>query len=142
MERDPADRFQNVAELAEALTPLDDWTSESEVERIRRQLDATETDVSSYVRRRTSSPRPSRNSSAPAERVPVRRRRGFSLLLACALFLPALALLPRVAQAPELATARAWSAQAVHQARATWQAARVRAQELWAKTDGRTPGEP
>jgi hypothetical protein len=65
-------------------------------------------------------------------------------LVAAALFLPALALLPRVAQAPELAPARAWSLQAMQQAKTTWHAARARAQELWAKTtdDTRTPGQP
>lgn len=140
MERDPDARFQNVAELAEALTPLDDWASETEVDRIRRQLDSSETGVaSSYVRRQTSAARSSSGTIPLANR----RRRGVSLLVAAALFLPAVALLPRVAQAPELASARAWSAQALAQAKTTWHAARVRAQELWAKTDDeRTPAKP
>jgi len=138
MERDPAARFQDVAELAEALTPLDDWTAESDVERIRRQLDTNEASPGSVVRRRTSTARSSKGNDLPIGG----RRRSFSLLVAAIVFLPAVALLPRVAQAPELATARAWSAQAVDQAKATWHAARIRAQELWAKTDERTPGKP
>lgn len=143
MERDPELRFGNVAELAEALTPLDDWAPDLDVERIRRQLEVSEMGESSQVRRRVSTPRSSRASerklTPPASG---RRRRGLSLLVAAALFLPALALLPRVAQAPELAGARAWSTHAVQQVKTTWQAARVRAQELWAKADDKPPGKP
>lgn len=142
MERDPERRFANVAELAEALAPLDDWSPDSDVERIRRQLDVSEGVESSRVRRRSSAPRVTSRTSS-VEVPSSRRRRTLSFLVAAAVFLPALALLPRVAQAPELASARAWSIEAVQQAKLTWHAARARAQELWAKTDDRgTPGKP
>jgi len=143
MERDPDQRFANVAELAEALAPLDDWSPDSEAERIRRQLDATDQVEVSDVRRRTSTPRASGRAEVRRSVPGSRRRRTLSLLVAAAVFLPAVALLPRVSRAPELAGARAWSVAAVQQAKIAWHSARVRAQELWAKTDDRRgPGKP
>jgi serine/threonine-protein kinase len=144
MERDPTRRFPNVAELAEALAPLDDWSPESDAERIRRLLEGSDAGVSSSVRRRQGSGAASGDDEVREVRrrepsVHARRRRGLSLLVAALVFLPALALLPRVAAAPELAPARAWSLRAAEQAKSAWQTARTRAEQIWLKE---TKGEP
>jgi eukaryotic-like serine/threonine-protein kinase len=143
LERDPNRRFANVAELAEALAPLDAWSQESEAERIRRRLDAAEEPPVSETRRQarelssgdidisvdTTRLRPRRN-----------RRRVASLFLAAALLAPALALLPRVAHAPGLEPARVWSARAIEQSQAAYFKVRDRARELWMKEpDGSPP---
>jgi serine/threonine-protein kinase len=142
MAREPERRFANVAELAEALAPLDTWSPESDAERIRRHLDGAEESPVSETRpqkaRVTSSvdivvtpvsvPQPRRN-----------RRRIASLVLAGAVMLPVVALLPRVAQAPELAPARAWSARAFEESQAAYFKVRDRARELWMKEPGGAP---
>lgn len=144
MEREPSRRFANVAELAEALTPLDDWSPPSEAERIRHQLDSIDDAVPvSSVR-----PRPARLTSnsdstaarakAAVPRAPSRARYALSVLMALMLFLPALALLPTVARSPELGPARAWSTRVAEQARSRWQTARVEARELWIKATDRS----
>jgi len=135
MERDPARRFPNVAELAEALAPLDDWAPESDAERIRRQLDASTATIGVYVRPREASASDGDLSGIRRASVigPTRKRRSWSLLVAALVFLPAVALIPRVVQAPELAPARAWTAHAAEQAKAAWVATRERARELWKK---------
>jgi eukaryotic-like serine/threonine-protein kinase len=136
MQRDPAHRFQNVAELAEALAPLDTWSPASEAERIRHQLEtADEPPISDLrpVQRRLSS------SDIIITEPTVRRGRGrrvVSFLLAAAVIAPALALLPHVASAPELAPARAWSTQALARTQETWNKVRERARELWMKEPG------
>lgn len=144
MQRDPAERFTNVAELAAALAPLDDWSPESDAERIRRRLDAAEEGP-------ISATRPQRSRELPSVDVPVTattpgprrsRRRAASLLVAAAILVPVIALLPRVAQAPEMAPARAWSAHAWEQSQAAYFKARDRARELWMKEPGGTPPPP
>lgn len=120
MERDPERRFQNVAELAEALAPLDDWSPAPDAERIRRRLDAAEqppvnlTPV--HYRASSDSVRP---SAPPPSRRP-RARRVISLLAVGVVMVPIVALLPRVAQAPELAPARAWTSHAVASTQTAW----------------------
>jgi serine/threonine-protein kinase len=148
MQRDPSRRFANVAELADALAPLDDWSPESDAERIRRRLDAADEAP-------VSATRPQRRDEAlsscdvvvtPSMGTRPRRnvRRVASLVIAAAILVPVIALLPRVAQAPELAPARAWSAQAWEQSQAAYFKARDRARELWMKEPGGSPppGQP
>ncbi len=147
MERDPERRFANVAELAEALSPLDDWSPESDAERIRRRLDAAEESPVSETRPQQSRQLPS-TEVVITEPVPARprrnRRRIASFLLAAAVLIPAVALLPRVARAPELAPARAWSMRALEESQATYVKVRDRARELWMKEPGGAPppGQP
>ncbi len=160
MQRDPERRFNNVAELADALAPLDDWSPQSDAERIRRRLDAGEESPISELRPQQARPKPSPSNDIhisvqepqrvvsieepkPA-RAPGRGRRIASLALAAAVMVPVVALLPRVAQAPELAPARAWSMQAVEQSQAAYFKLRDRAKELWMKEPGGTapPGQP
>jgi eukaryotic-like serine/threonine-protein kinase len=145
MERDPARRFSNVAELAEALAPLDDCAPESDAERIRRQLEASPAAVGPGLRR------PALESSSDGDVSgvrrasavgPGRRRRGLSLLAAALVFLPAVALLPRVAHAPELASARAWTLHAAAQAKAAFDATQTRARELWQQARTEAPPAP
>lgn len=125
MERDPEQRFQNVAELAEALAPLDDWNPASEAERIRRRLDAAVDPVVNLTPVRLT------DEAAPAptarRRPRARTRRVVSVVAVGAAMGPLVALLPRVAQAPELAPARAWTAQAVASTQAAWFRAQDRA---------------
>lgn len=141
MERDPARRFPNVAELAEALAPLDDWSPESDAERIRRQLDASSVAFGAYVRPREDSGDVSGIRRASSNG-PTPKRRGWALLVAALVFLPAVALLPRVAQAPELAPARAWTTQAAERAKAAWQTTSTRARDLWRKETAAPASEP
>jgi eukaryotic-like serine/threonine-protein kinase len=139
MERDPARRYANVAELAEALTPLDDWSPNTEAERIRRRLEhepAASSERRPIVRQLSSS---DIVVSVAEPQTTGRGRRIASLLLAAAILIPVLALLPRVAQAPELAPARAWSAHALEQTQAVWSKARARAQQLMMKEPGGSP---
>lgn len=131
MERDPERRFQNVAELAEALAPLDDWSPASEAERIRRRLDAGEQPIDVNL---TPVHHVSSNDSAPPSAPPpqprrARVRRVISLVAVGAVMVPIAALLPRVAHAPELAPARAWTSQAVASTQAAWFRAQDRARD-------------
>lgn len=147
MERDPDKRFANVAELAEALSPLDDWNPQSEAQHIRRRLDAGDQQPISETRPQLSHRHVSSGdivSELPSSRKPGRRRRLLSLFVAVLIMVPIVALLPRVARAPELAPARAWSAQALQQSQTAWFKVRERARELWMKEpgDSRSPGQP
>jgi eukaryotic-like serine/threonine-protein kinase len=142
MERDPSRRFPNVAELAEALTPLDDWAPASDAARIRRQLDAADDETVTslqLVPNRSLSSADLNLTPVRAVRPAGRHRRMVSLVAAALVFVPVIALLPRVADAPELAPARAWSAYAVTEAKSAWQAARLRAHQLWMKEPGASP---
>jgi serine/threonine protein kinase len=142
MERDPARRFSNVAELAEALTPLDDSSPPSDADRIRHQLDAGDVAPISDVRPRRSSAMPvelARRKRAPRDLFQRRRRQRLSLLVAALTLLPILALLPSVARAPELAPARAWSARALERTQATYDKVRARARELWMREPAGKP---
>jgi serine/threonine-protein kinase len=138
MERDPERRFQNVAELAEALAPLDDWSPASEAERIRRRLDAAEQLVNLTPVRVPSTDEPAPRST-PRRRP--RARRVISVVAVGAAMGPLVALLPRVARAPELEPARVWTAQAV----ASTQAALYRAQDRardWLAQHRQEPAPP
>jgi serine/threonine protein kinase len=138
LERDPDRRFANVAELAEALAPLDDRSPDSEATRARRRLEAV-APIDEVIVRPTPVGTPLPRASdcelvtgihVPAHRRgPGRRRRVVSGIVATLALAPAVALLPVVSSAPELAPARAWSAQAVGsvqrvllEARLTWRA--------------------
>jgi serine/threonine-protein kinase len=147
MAREPERRFANVAELAEALAPLDDWSPESDAERIRRRLATKEESPVSQTRPQQARQLPSVDVvvTDPGVVPPRRsRRRLASLLLAAVLLVPVIALLPRVAQAPELAPARAWSMRALQQSQAAYHHVRDRAKELWMKEPGGSPppGQP
>jgi serine/threonine protein kinase len=135
MAREPEHRFADVAELAEALAPLDVWSPASDAEQIRRRLDAAEDSPVSETRPQHSRELPSIDVvvTEPVTAPPPRRsrRRMASLVLAAAVLVPVVALLPRVAQAPELAPARAWSARAMEESQATYVRVRDRARELW-----------
>ena len=137
MERDPERRFSNVAELAEALTPLDDWSASTNVEKIRHQLSAADeapvSDVRPIERRRSF------GNSIGAQvlsRMSPRRRRMASLIAVGLVLIPVVALLPHVSQAPELAPAREWSARAVERTQSAWAKLRERARELWLQEPG------
>lgn len=142
MARDPDDRFGNVAELAEALAPLDARNPESEAERIRRHLDTAEEPPVSATRPQAARALPSVDVVI-TEPLPLRpRRRGrrlASLALAFVILIPVVALLPRVAQAPELAAARAWSGRTVEKSRLAYLHLRARVRELWMKEPGGAP---
>jgi serine/threonine-protein kinase len=120
LERDPDRRFANVAELAEALAPLDDWSPDSEATRARRRLEAV-APFEDLVVHPTPVGTPLLRSSdyeitgvrVPARHRPRRRRRVLSGIVATLALVPAVALLPGVSGAPELAPARAWSVEAV-----------------------------
>jgi serine/threonine protein kinase len=148
MAREPDRRFANVAELAEALAPLDEWSPGSDAELIRRRLAATEESPVSQTRPQQARQLPSVDVvvTDPGVVPPPRRnrRRLASLLLAAVLLAPVIALLPRVAQAPELAPARAWSMRALQQSQAADHHVRDRAKELWMKEPGGSPppGQP
>jgi eukaryotic-like serine/threonine-protein kinase len=138
----PQDRFQDVAELAEALGPLVDAVPASDAERIRRRLDAADWAVVPPARLTPVQHLPDAEDRATLV-VPKPRKRSYRRLLSLVLFavllVPVLALLPRVAQAPELAPARAWSGQALQSTQATWQRVETRARELWAKDSNEKP---
>jgi serine/threonine-protein kinase len=144
MDRDPARRFPNVAELAEALSPLDVWNPETDAARIRRRLDAADDPQLEISELRRVAFHPAKTDGIDvdvtiADAQPSRRRRFVSLLVAALLILPILLLLPAVARAPALQPARAWSSQAVERTQAVWSKVRARAHELWMKEAG---GEP
>ena len=147
LEKRPEARFANVAELAEALTPLDDVTPESDAERIRRRLGASDAAIVVPAIVPALQLTPVRHSAhsvdIDVDVVPVRAPRPYRRVLAALLFVlilgPTLTLLPRVAQAPELAPARAWSERALKSTGLAWQRARTRAHELWMKEPA---GEP
>jgi serine/threonine protein kinase len=145
LERDPDQRFQNVAELADALAPLDDWSPTSDAERIRQRLDAGGAVLLQPVRRTPVQPlrhlssgairvvrdvRSNRSRSKPP--IPRKRRRAISTLAVALTLVPAGALLPSIAQAPELATARAWSSRAVLSTQLAWFKAYDAAKDFWA----------
>jgi serine/threonine-protein kinase len=140
MERDPNRRFQNVAELAQALAPLDSFSPESEADLIRRRLEFSEKEPVSDVR-----PRPmlevvtEETEALPAPRSRVRR--ALSFLVAALILVPILALLPRVIDAPELAPARAWSGRVIEQTQHVYAELRERAHELWLEHKGEKPIE-
>lgn len=139
MAREPDRRFANVAELAEALAPLDDWSPESDAERIRRRLEAAEESPVSETRPQSRQlPSVDIVVTEPVP-LPRRGRRLASLLLATAVLVPFVALLPRVAEAPQLAPARAWSARALEQSQAAYSKVRDRARELWMKDRSSEP---
>jgi eukaryotic-like serine/threonine-protein kinase len=141
MEREPDRRFANVAELADALAPLDNWNPSTDAELIRRRLEGGEEPIPS------SGPRPvapQHLASSDIVQLPERRARPHVRRVVAAIFVavtlvPLILLLPRVAQAPELAPARAWSAEALAATQATWHKVRDRARELWMKEPA---GEP
>lgn len=145
LERDPDRRFANVAELAEALTPLDDWSPDSEATRARRRLEAVAPVEGVVVRptpanapllpaRRASDPDGERDTpvlvSSP-RRSRARRRRIVSGVVVTLALVPALAVLPAVSAAPELQPARVWSAEARGSAERAWLEARQAWQTFW-----------
>ncbi|HYQ28229.1 MAG TPA: serine/threonine-protein kinase, partial [Polyangiaceae bacterium] len=135
MARDPAQRFANVAELAEALSPLDVWNPESDAERIRRRLEGAADDGAHEVSELRPLPLRRRASNGQVQGAPLpgpsRARRFATLLVACAVLVPIFLLLPAVARAPAMAPARAFTAQAVERTQTAWQKLRQRAHELW-----------
>ena len=143
LQKAPDARFQNVAELAEALAPLDEEVPESDAARIRRRLDASDRLLVPAAPRR-SPPSPMREPPPPRAPqvepppvvVPRRRRRVLSALLFVMILGPTLALLPRVVRAPELKPARDWSERALQSTSDVWQKTRARAHELWMKEPG------
>jgi serine/threonine protein kinase len=141
MERDPSRRFANVAELAEALAPLDDEDPESEADRIRRRLQSADDDAISDVRARPENALSTSDlvAIAPGRREARRqRRRRLASALAVALT-PAVALLPQVKNAPELEPVRAWSARAVERTQETYSKVRARARALWMREPAGKP---
>jgi serine/threonine-protein kinase len=145
MERDPERRFANVAELAEALSPLDDYSPASEADRIRRRLASADDDeVISELR-----PRQERalstgdiihtTSSVTSAAARHRRRRFVSAVAVGLALVPVVALLPKVLEAPELEPARVWSANAVQRTQQTYDKVRERARELWMKEPAGKP---
>jgi eukaryotic-like serine/threonine-protein kinase len=142
MQRDPAQRFQNVAELAEALAPLHEASPPSDAERVRRVLEA-EAVPGDQIRltpaRRLSSSEVIVVEAPRRRREPGRMRRVVSATIVALILLPLVALLPRVAQAPELAPARAWSEHALRSTQLAWNQAVHRARELWMKEPGSDP---
>jgi serine/threonine protein kinase len=144
MRRDPAERFQDVAELADALAPLQEVSPTSDAERVRRMLESDGLPLSDPPSKPTrevlssdiivvAAPR------ARQPRSPQRRRRAISTIAVALLFVPLLALLPRVAQAPELAPARLWSESALKSTQVAFNQALSRARELWMKEPGQDP---
>jgi hypothetical protein len=147
MARDPNQRFRNVAELAEALSPLDVVSPESDAERIRRRLDAAEDahEVSELraIPLRRGAPLDVNDTIVNRPAGPSRLRRAVTLLVAVLMLVPIVMLLPAVARSPELAPARAWSLAAMGRAQASYQQLRARAHELWMKEpdDSSRPGQ-
>jgi serine/threonine protein kinase len=147
MKRDREQRFQNVAELAEALAPLQETSPPSDAQRVRRMLEADVVHAPELqlapVRQLSSRQLSSSDDvvvQAPTHSPPRRRRRRVLSAVAVALTLvPVVALLPRVAAAPELAPARAWSESALRSTTLAWNQAVGRARELWMKEPGRDP---
>ncbi|HXK18180.1 MAG TPA: serine/threonine-protein kinase, partial [Polyangiaceae bacterium] len=137
----PEERFQDVAELAEALAPLDEGVPESDATRIRRRLESSDLAIVPASRLTpVSDP-----LSAPQRTLsfaPRKRRRVLSALLFLLILVPTLSLLPRVVRAPALAPARAWSERTLQSTGDAWQRARARAHELWMKEPGGDPAAP
>jgi serine/threonine-protein kinase len=137
MERDPNRRFLNVAELAEALAPLDDASPDSEATRARRRLEAVDplaqevTHPTPVGMQQHVSSNDLEISREPRRPSPPRRRRVIAAIVAMLGLLPALLLLPAVAEAPALAPARAWSAQAFGSVHAAWSDARAAWSHFW-----------
>lgn len=134
MAREPENRFANVAELAEALSPLDTWSPESDAERIRRRLDAADDATGEVSELR---PLPLRRMASVdvtfPPKGPSRARRFASLFVALLLLVPVVLLLPAVMRSPTLQPARVWTTTAVERAEASFQKLRARAHELWMK---------
>jgi serine/threonine-protein kinase len=141
LERDVDKRFQDVAELAEALAPLDDWSPANEAKRIRRRLEMNAPQVPISERKvvvhatpvptKLPSKKPSkRPSAAPTAS---RRRRIASAVFVVVALIPVVAILPTLLRAPELAPARAWSSQAVGAVQGAMFRARDVASDLWAR---------
>jgi len=145
MERDPDRRFANVAELAEALSPLDVVNPESEAERIRRRLDLAEEMTSEVSELRVVPLRqaPETHDTIVDRNKPSRLRRYLSLLVALLMFVPIVMLLPPVVRSPQFAPVRAWSMATLARAEASWQTLRARAHELLMKepNDSSRPGQ-
>lgn len=147
MKRDRAQRFQNVAELAEALAPLQEVSPTSDAQRVRRMLEADLVPVLGAEVEVEVELAPARHLSSsdivvvqrPRAPRPARRRRMLSAAAAALILVPVVALLPRVAAAPELAPARAWSVNALRSTELAWNQAVGRARELWMKEPGRDP---
>jgi eukaryotic-like serine/threonine-protein kinase len=141
LQKSPDARFRDVADLAEALAPLDERPPESDVTRIRRRLDASGVAVVPSLR---LTPVQHSASASDVELAPMWQPRKARRLVSAVLFSlilgPALLLLPRVARAPELAPARAWSERTLQSADNAWQKARARAHELWMKEPGGEQG--
>lgn len=138
MERDPNRRFLNVAELADALAPLDESTPDSEASRARRRLEAMDPVAPEILRPTPVGMQLQHVSSSdieliqePRRPVPSRKRRVLAGILAMLGLLPALLLLPAVAQAPALAPARAWSAEALSSVHEAWNDARNVWRDFW-----------
>jgi serine/threonine-protein kinase len=153
MKRDREERFQNVAELAEALAPLQETSPTSDAQRVRRTLEADVVPAApagvqpaaphgvqpAAPRRRSSSSGRVIVEAHEKSRVRRRRRRVISAAAVALTLAPLVALLPSVARAPELAPARAWSAHAVRSTELAWNQAVDRARELWMKEPGHDP---
>lgn len=149
LERDPERRFPNVAELAEALAPLDDSSPESEATRARRRLEAAssfqegtpQVTSSAAALRHVSSTdlelmdEVRHGSAARGSRV----RRLVSGLFVVVALAPAAALLPTVVRAPALEPARTWSTQALSSARGAWSEARDAWQAFWTRRGAPEP---
>jgi serine/threonine-protein kinase len=138
MKRDREQRFQNVAELAEALAPLQETSPPSDAQRVRRMLEA---DVVPAAEVKLAPARLLSSSDVVVVEPPPprRRRRVLSAVAVAVTLVPVIALLPRVAAAPELAPARAWSESALRSTELAWHQAIDRARELWMKEPGRDP---
>jgi serine/threonine-protein kinase len=141
MKRDREQRFQNVAELAEALAPLQEASPPSDAQRVRRMLEADVVPAAEVqlapARQLSTSDVTIVQAPKPAPRR--RLRRVLSAVLVAAILIPVVSLLPRVAAAPELAPARAWSENALRSTELAWNHAVGRARELWMKEPGRDP---
>lgn len=155
MQRLPEDRFQDVAQLAEALAPLHEASPPSDAARVRRVLEAETIPPASDIRliapRRISTSDVSTREievstreieiaeSKPARSSSWRRRRVLSTAAVVITLVPVVWLLPRVAEAPELAPARMWSQNALRSTQLAWHQAVDRARELWMKEPGVDP---
>jgi eukaryotic-like serine/threonine-protein kinase len=142
MKRDREERFQNVAELAEALAPLQEASPPSDAQRVRRMLEADVVHAAEFQlapARQLSSRQLSSSDVIVVQAPPRRRRRVLSAVAVALTLVPVVALLPRVAAAPELAPARAWSESALRSTELAWNQAVGRARELWMKEPGRDP---
>lgn len=144
LHRDPEQRFSDVAQLAEALTPLDHWSPISEVWSIRGRLEARPTPVKVQPRRALllvdTDPKPARLT--PRLSRSGRRWRTLSALAVVFTLLPAVAIFPTPLAIPALAPAQAWSADALHFTEAMWSKLQGAARSLWAKHAADTEAHP